>query len=394
MIDDKVRVLLVYNRSSSSFTAYPWMLARNGKCVVDVLARTEHPVTYSRWINRHIPFESDEDLVRRLKERLGSKAYDSMLMIDESTRNLVLPLRHDPVLAPYMPFPVDSPLNEACMQKTLFHEWCCSNKIPRPHSQLVRNPQEAKLAAGEIGFPLILKGSVGNRGLAVFIVDNPESMFDRMKENGQEKDWLIQEFVRGEVGSTSFIARNGEVFATCSSYKHISLRGGLGPSSIRRFVASPELERIARLVAAAGKISGITGFDWMEAGPNNYKVIDPHLGRGTTSVVASDRDGVDMAEAFYASCTEGQAQPPQKGSGKIVWMMPQSIALAFDGWLFKGLRRANPLSRKVSVFWHGESEGRVLRKMAIPKIVGELKVRLGAWQRRIFFRGDSSEANK
>lgn len=359
------------------------MLARGGKCVVDILTRENHPVSYSRWIHQHTVFNDDDELISALKDLLKNGEYDSMLMIDESTRNLIMPLRHDPVLAAYMPFPVDSALNEACMQKTLFHEWCRSNHIPCPHSRIIRDTSEAESILGEFDFPLILKGSIGNRGLAVYIVNNYKEMTECMEKNTQENSWLVQEFVKGEVGSTSFISREGRVFATCSSYKHISLRGGLGPSSIRRFVASPELERIARLVAEAGKISGITGFDWMEAGPGSFKVIDPHLGRGTTSVVASDRDGVDMGEAFYASLTGGEAQPPQMGSGKIVWMMPQSIALAFDGWLLKGLRRANPLSRKVSVFWHGKGDGKVFRKMAIPKVTGDLKVRVGAWRKKL-----------
>lgn len=386
MMGKKFKVLLVFNRSTSSFTAYPWMLARGGQCVVDVLTPCGHPVGFSSWIGHHCTFDEEGELVERLKALLKGGGYDSMLMIDESTRNLVLPRRHDPALAPYMPFPVDSPLNEACMHKTLFHEWCRSNGIPTPHSQLVKDVEEAERAAQAMGFPLILKGSVGNRGLAVFIVDDVEALKARMEENDVQSEWLVQEFIRGEVGSTSFVARDGQVYAACSSYKHISLRGGLGPSSIRRFVASPELERITRSVAEAGQISGITGFDWMEAGPDSYKVIDPHLGRGTTSVVASGRDGVDIGQAFVSSLEDGEVQPPQRGSGEIVWMMPQSVTLAFDGWLFKGLRRANPLSSKVSVFWYGEGEGKLFRAMVCPLIVGKIKVLLGRFRRSILGR--------
>ncbi|PXA04226.1 hypothetical protein DDZ13_06715 [Coraliomargarita sinensis] len=381
MAEDPKSVLLVFNKSTSSFTAYPWMLARGGRCKVDVLARRDHPVGLSKWIREHILFDAEEELLPQLKGRLERGNYDAMLMIDESTRNLVLPHRHDPILAAYMPFPVESPLNEACMQKTLFHEWCRANEIPCPESRIVRILGEAISAAEDIGFPLILKGSFGNRGLAVFIVENERELEEHIKSETSQAEWLVQEFVHGEVGSTSFVAREGKVYAACSSYKHISLRGGLGPSSIRRFVASTALEQITRTVAEAGKISGITGFDWMEAGPGSYKVIDPHLGRGTTSVVASDRDGVDMGEAFYASLIDGEVQPAQEGSGKIVWMMPQSISLTFQGWLFKGLRRANPLSSKVSVFWYGKKEGRLFRAMVVPLIIGQLRVMLGHLRR-------------
>jgi hypothetical protein len=384
MPEDMKSVLLVFNKSTSSFTAYPWMLARGGRFHVDVLARRNHPVGLSKWIRKHIPFDAEDELLPRLRTQLETGDYHTMLMIDESTRNLVLPHRRDPILAPYMPFPIGSPLNEACMQKTLFDAWCRSNGIPRPDSRIVKTSDEAALAAEEIGFPLILKGSSGNRGLAVFIVENQEDLKNQIETHTSQTEWLVQEFVRGEVGSTSFVAREGKVYAACSSYKHISLRGGLGPSSIRRFVASPELERITGLVADAGKISGITGFDWMEAGTDSYRVIDPHLGRGTTSVVASDRDGVDIGEAFLSSLTGGEPQPPQRGSGKIVWMMPQSISLAFDGWLLKGLRRATPFSSKVSVFWCGKGEGKLFRAMAIPLLIGQTRVLLGRFRRSIF----------
>jgi len=386
----KIKVLLVYNRSISSFTAYPWMLARNGKCTVDVLSPWNHPVRSSKWVHEAFVFSETGDLVMNLKDLLRNRSYDAMLMVDESTRNLVLPERHDPILSPFMPFPIDSTLNEACMNKADFHAWCRSHQIPCPEGRSIESLEGARAAAMEIGLPCILKGSTSSGGDRVFVVEDLKQIDAIIEMNPGESNWLVQEFITGEVGSTSFVAREGKLFATCSSYKHVSQHGGLGPSSIRRFLASSALEKIAEAVVKAGSISGVSGFDWMQAGPEDFKVIDPHLGRGTTSVVASDRDGVDIGEAFYASLRDGERQPRQKGSGLIIWMMPQSLTLVFEGWLFRSLRKANPLSAKVGVFWCGTGDGRVLRQTAIPIIFGQIRVLLGAFRQKLFqFKGRS-----
>ncbi len=238
-----------------------------------------------------------------------------------------------------------------------------------------------------MGYPLILKGAVGSGGQTVHLVRHPDGLRSALAASPPTRGWLVQEYVGGPVGSTSFAARNGTIYGYCSSYKHMSLDGGLGPSSIRRFVAHDELERLTRRIAAAGRISGITGYDWMEPEPGVFQAIDPHLGRTTSSAPASSFDGVDLGRAFHASLTGGDPEPPPRGSGRIVWMMPQSIQLLFEAGPATVLRRANPIRRDVSVFWCGEGEGRMFRHIALDYLRGQLGVLLGRWRRKLLGGG-------
>lgn len=370
-------VLLIYNKSSSSFPAYIWMLARDGMVAVDVLASKGHVVGVSRWKREAYEYASEQEFSILLKERAQQGNYAAILCIDESSRNLFFEHCDEGWLQAYLPFPKGSPLFAACGDKVLFQQWCESHSIPAPKADYAKNESGVLEAAESIGYPLILKGAVGSRGVEVHRAENAEEVKEFIARSPHQQSWLVQEFIAGPVGSTSIVCKEGKLYGVCSSYKYMSLSGGMGPSSIRRFLDDPELIRIAERVASVGQVSGITGYDWMEVSPGQYRVIDPHLGRGPSSVLVSHYNGVDMGRAFYASLTDGPPEPLPDGDERIVWVMPQMIRIFFEGGFRWALKHANPMRRDISIFWCGKGEWRVLLKLVVPYVFGQLRVKAG-----------------
>lgn len=115
----------------------------------------------------------------------------------------------------------------------------------------------------------------------------------------------------------------------------------------------------------------------MEIEPGEYRLIDPHLGRGPSSVLVSHYNNVDMCRAFYSSLTGGEPERLPKGEGEIVWVMPQMIQTLFEGGFFWAIKHANPLRSDVSIFWCGKGDWRVLWHVAFPYIVGQIRVKVG-----------------
>jgi predicted ATP-grasp superfamily ATP-dependent carboligase len=370
------RILLAYRHFSSSYTAYPWMLSEGG-LTVDALTTRKHPVRHSRYLNRHIPFDGDADFIEALRRALTTGKYDCLLCIDEPARDLLFAHRSDPEFQPYLPFAEDSELFEAVKDKSRFYSWCAQHDIPTPQTTEVTTYEAAHEEASKMGYPIVLKAPAGSGGTGVFLIQNAEELRAQIESGEIGSLWLIQEFISGPVGSTTFAARHGEVFAHCSSEKYLSLGDGLGPSAVRRFNPDPQLGEIAQQIATAGGITGITGFDWMEISVGHFVVIDPHLGRGTTTAVLSPLAGVSIGKGMASALNGGSAEPAQNNSNKIVWTMPQSIELTFQGQLFNALRKANPLRKDVSIFWSAPGEWKLLCVLYAEYLLGQTRIRLG-----------------
>ncbi|WP_269523902.1 ATP-grasp domain-containing protein [Coraliomargarita parva] len=368
-------VLLVYGQYSSSFTAYPWMLAKDGRLTVDVLTRPDHTVRHSVWIRKVHYFESITDVVASLKACLSEESYEMVLYMDEPARAQLLTHRNDPILEPHLPFPANSALNQAVDDKQLFYRWCAQHEIPIPRSIEVKQPDDIRPAVEKIGYPCMLKAAVGSGGKGIHLFLNAEELEDYLREAHTDTGpWVAQEYIDGPVGSVSMACKKGKVYGMCSSAKHVSLSGGLGPSAIRRLIHDPALDAIARRVAEAGHITGITGFDWMQVGPGQYRVIDPHLGRCTTSCVVASQDGVEMGRAIHSALTGGVPEPVSRGSGRIIWMMPQTIELIFQGRFFLAWSKASLFRKNTSIFWCGQGEWRMLLRLMGAYLVAQMRI--------------------
>lgn len=373
-----LRVLLVYRHYASSFVYYPWMLARAG-LVVDVVTTRNHPIWRSKHVRRvHAVASTDDAFREAIAGRLAAGNYALLLLMDEPSRTLVYRGALDPVIERHLPVPRESDLVEAFSDKERFQAWCERHGIPTPQTCGVETESEAVACARAWNYPIVLKGVAGMGGKAVRICRSASELsaaFGELSASGGRV--LAQRFIAGAIGSTSFVALQGEMSAWTASEKFISVAKGLGPSAVRRIRTDPVLGELAAKIAAEGKITGITGFDWMEAGPGEFLVIDPHFGRCTPPAAISHLAGVDVGAAVRDLLEgTGRKQAP-RGSGKIVVMFPQMLELALQGGLWKLVTRANPLSSRVHYDFGPRSEWALSLRLGTSYLSNGARVLLG-----------------
>lgn len=378
-----LRVLLVYRHYASSFVFYPWMLARGG-IEVDVVATVGHPVLHSRFVQRAEAVKADDEAFRRaVSQRLAEGVYGMLLFMDEPSRAVFYRGAVDPIVEPYLPVPRRSELVKAFSDKEFFQGWCERNGVATPRTVSVATADEAIALAREWDYPVVLKGATGMGGKAVRVCHSHPDVRAAFGELSAGGNVLAQRFVHGAIGSTSFVALRGQVGAWTASEKFMSVAKGLGPSAVRRVRNDPELGRIAAKIAAAGEITGITGFDWMEGAPGEFLVIDPHFGRCTPPAAISHLAGVDLGRALRDLLEDtGRKQEPTANHGLVVAMFPQFIELLFQGEAWTLLRRANPFARNVRYFFGPWKEAAMSLRVAGSYISGGAKVFLGRFRRR------------
>ncbi len=376
----KLKVLLIYRRYACSFTAYPWVLCRGGKLQVDVLSPAGHAVHASRWVQQFFDFRDDAGLIERLQIILHDGSYAAVLCIDEPARELYLTHRRMPELANYLPFPLDSELNQVATNKVVFQQWCERLGIPVPRSLTGDTPKALQMATQAFRLPYVVKEAVGTGGRQVHIIRN-HSQLEAVIPRCGDKEWIVQEYISGSVGTTLFVARRGKLYAHCSLKNSVCMQGGIGPAVICQFTVDPQLEAIAHKIACY--VDGLTGFDWMQRGDGSYVVIDPHLGRVTPNAVITHLDGVDFGAAFYQSLIGDEPCVPQPwDSGQLVWLMPRALKLLFEGRCSEGLRVANPFRMDVTVFCGGAGEWRLFLVLTKEILWGNLRVLFGrVWQK-------------
>lgn len=392
----RLRILLVYRRHVSTFVYYPALLAKGG-FAVDILTVPGHPVRRSRHVAQCFTAPDRDDAFRDAlgeRVRLGAPSpagtsvpYTYLLFVDEPARRLAYGLPSDPILDALLPIPRTHPLAAAVGDKIRFHAWCEAHAFPVARTRLPSDADAAARHAIELGYPVVLKGAVGSGGQAVRICkDEPalQSAFVALARGGAV---LVQEFVQGPVGSVAFVARQGRIGAWSASEKFLTLKAGLGPSVVCRTRADAALGDLAARIAAAGALTGITGFDWMETSPGRFVVIDPHFGRCTPPAAIAARSGVHFGDALkrlLASDIPVHVQGPDPGLvGKRIALFPQMVELVVQGQLRALLRAAPPWAADVRYFFGPADEWRLTVGLAAHYLAASMRILAGQVLRRV-----------
>ena len=377
------RVLLIYRRYASSFTAYPWILARSGRLCVDVLAPKQHMVRHSKWINEHIAVERDQEFIPRLLESLATRNYTSVLCVDEPSRKLLLEHRELPELRNFLPFEPDSILNEVAVNKIEFQKWCESLGIDCPRSICLSNASEVEAAARQFTYPYIVKGALGAGGQCVDRIECVSDLKCVIDENADRKGWILQDFVEGDAGTTGFVACDKGLYAVCSVINHACMGNGLGPSQIGQFWQDDRLREMTKKMTEVGGMRGMTGFDWIMMPNGDYKVIDPHFGRAVPNMVVAHLDGVDLGEAYANFITDQSVELREgHGSGAFYWLFPQSLQMIFESRFLGALKKYPPWKQNIHLFLAGEGEWRMFFVQSLEFLWGHARVILGGIRNR------------
>ncbi|MGB0258836.1 MAG: hypothetical protein ACPGES_09310, partial [Coraliomargarita sp.] len=198
--------------------------------------------------------------------------------------------------------------------------------------------------------------------------------------------WILQEFINGPVGTTTFVANEGKLYLQYSVENRVCMRDGTGPSMLCEPVEDAQLDHIVAQMVENGGVNGLTGFDWMRREDGSYVVIDPHFGRVVPNAVVGYRYGLAFDRAVILSLALEEPQPVTLGpdSTGSVWVFPQALQLLFEPSKWHYLKQYNPLSKDIHCFFCGKGEWRLFLVQSVEFCWGRFRVLLGGLRARYF----------
>jgi hypothetical protein len=314
---------------------------------MDVLARPGHPLRYSLYLSRFFPMRGEP--VQALRQHLATQEpYDLVLPGDD-------PLVHALAVTP-------EPWAQACLpaagellleavDKTRFPGFCRRFGIPVPAGTVVRTHQELEDALGREPGPWILKGALGWGGNVIRkCLDRPAASA-AFQELDDGKGVLLQQWIVGSPGSTFFYSHRGRLLRFNEGYKALCQGGELGPSSARRFVEHPGVERALTVLCAELQYHGLGGMDWMEEAATG-RLFFTELNPRITPTLSLDRFTTQAQGALLAGLVSGVAPPcPWVKVDGLHYLFPQYGYRCLERGEWGSLFRLVPGFNKVDLPW-------------------------------------------
>jgi len=200
--------------------------------------------------------------------------------------------------------------------KTIFFEELKRLRIPHPKTVVVHGFGEARKAAKEIGYPVVLKPSSGFGGVGIREVKNPRELKRVFQEfSPLDEGVLVQERLYGVHASVSFIASRGDVEVLTLNEQLVGLHEakqrepfGYCGNTVPLNVSKPTAERCKRIVkklALHFGLKGSNGVDLVisEDGVPHVVEVNPRF-QGTLECVEQTL-GINLVKTHVEACVHG-----------------------------------------------------------------------------------------
>lgn len=156
--------------------------------------------------------------------------------------------------------------------KVTMRERCAAAGVRIPCTRRARTVGEARQAAEEVGFPLVLKPIAGAGSADTYRCDTPEQLADVLRRTGHVAEVSIEEFVDGEEFTCDTVCIDGEpVFESVTQYfpRPLVFRSEqwISPAQItyrdpHQPALMPGVALGRQVVAALGMGTGFTHMEW------------------------------------------------------------------------------------------------------------------------------------
>lgn len=337
MKTDRPRVLLVSQRGDwAGLLRLPLLLSQAG-AELHLLTRENALVRRSWHVTQAYACEDrPEALAAALKKHLAVHGpYDWVVVGDEPTLNAIAAAAEQDGGAwvdEWFPIPdrATGGLERICSKKA-FAELAPQFDIPVPRSITCDDALQARAAAAEIGYPLMLKTALGCAGNGVARAENDQQLREGLERFRSRFPLVVQQFVTGRLGSTQMFFNRGTPMCWVPLYKAQCFPEPLGPSCVREMLDQDAIDAMAPIVAAVGRMTrfhGLCGMDWIETSPGQFVILEFNP-RPTPAMHLSTIAGVDCAAAIRAMLTHQPFTPvhptaPKSNRNKI-YMFPQHL---------------------------------------------------------------------
>ena len=340
-------------------------LGSQGVPVYGVDEDSQSPGMISRYCRRKFIKEFDEerpeeylDYLVNIGEELGRQT----ILMPTSDELSLFVAEYSRQLSQYFLFPEnDLTLVEGLMSKQGMYKLSLKYGIPTPSTLFPRNLDDVMAFAGDIAFPVMLKGIQGNRlqaraGKKMVIVRSKEELIEnyRLLEDPDLPNLMIQEYIPG--GDDQIYIFNGyfneksECLAAFTGYKVRQFPIHVGCASLGGCTWNEDVARITTSFMKEIGYRGILDIGYrLDPRDGLYKVLDinPRVGQAFRLFVA--KNDMDVVRTLYLDLTGQKRYPviPREGRRWIIEDFDivsslhyhQEGTLGFREWLrsFRGL---------------------------------------------------------
>jgi biotin carboxylase len=172
-----------------------------------------------------------------------------------------------------------------CTNKKLMREITSARNIPNPAFHVAESLVDARLAASDIGFPLIIKPTDNQGSRGVFKINNQKQLIDLFADSikhSRDGQILVEEYIQGtEVTVEGFVA-DGELHTLAISEKEHTPPPRIIATNLN-FPPSFDKKTIEKIKRAASDVASALG---MTNGPYHGEFI-------------VNQDGIFLIEAAY-----------------------------------------------------------------------------------------------
>lgn len=205
---------------------------------------------------------------------------------------------------------------ERVRKKTGFFKELKRLGITHPETEIVKNVDEAKAAAGEIGYPVVVKPIRGFGGLGIRTAQNSNEIERAFFELSLvAKDVLVQKFINGIHASVSVLVADKDVEVLTLNEQLLGLRFlfqqepfGYCGNIVPLYFADSVLEKcksIAEKIALHFGLNGSNGIDLVisKEGKPHVVEVNPRF-QGTVECVERVL-GINLVESHINACLYG-----------------------------------------------------------------------------------------
>ena len=220
--------------------------------------------------------------------------------------------------------------------------------IKIPAGVLVRKLTDAMRFAGEHGYPVVLKQSVGYAGTGVRICSGPAELqvaFDELRRKfvlakrlartllgdrlesywfGEDSSLSAQVFVRGAPAMFNMVAMNGTLLAGFTAVKERISPPPAGPSSVIRFADRPDVASSASAFVRKVGYTGFGSFDFVLDHETGSATLLEFNARPTPVAHLGGYAGTDLCQALFASMGGSpDARQAERRRESVIALFPQ-----------------------------------------------------------------------
>jgi hypothetical protein len=265
----RLEVLLVHCNNWFGVARLPQLYAAAG-ATVHVMCAPGSLIAQTRFASAVFYGSPDPaTMCLRLQQHLESNGdrYAAVIVTDDDLLEALVRRADEAWVGRCLPFAggaAGEALLKLAVSKSAFLGACMSTGIPIPASTVCRTLEEALRAAGDLGYPLVVKCDRGSGGQGVAIAADPAQLARSFGAFAAGGPVVIQRLLRGRVGATDVIFDDGEPLCWSSFYKERLWPEPFGPAAVRRYVEPPGIDTLGRQIGAMTRFHGLAVFCWVE----------------------------------------------------------------------------------------------------------------------------------